>query len=466
MINQYDIVIIGSGPAGEKAAMEATRLGASVAVIEKEFQPGGASVISGTIPSKSIRETVQYVDLLTHDEISGLKAHLDNPISIKELMYRKNKVVEQRVEDIYSRYAKSGIDYINGVAEFIGPHKISVILCKTEEKITLTAKKTIIAVGTKPYHPDDVIFDGKLILDSDTILKLDFVPDEIAIYGGGVIGCEYASIFSKLGTKVTLIDPRERLLDFIDQEVSEYLTEKMRESNVELKLNQQYKTIRLVNDQVHILFGSGEKMITPCLFYANGRQGLADLLNLEAVGLKANKRSQLDVNQNYQTQIPHIYGVGDVIGFPSLVSVSNEEGRLAARNAVLGQDVYRISGVIPYGIYTIPEIATIGPTEYQLKEKGVDYVAGKSQFDELARAMIIGRKEGFLKILFDRDSKRLLATHIIGHLASELVHIAQAVIHYRGTVDFFAESVINFPSLSSAYKNATIEALEKIGGNA
>ncbi len=458
----YDVAVLGSGPAGEKAALEAAYLGAKVVVIEKGIRPGGASVITGTIPSKSLRETVKYIESVSHNDLSGVNLKLDHKITIPELMHRKNSVVTVRVGDILDSYKERGIDYVFGKARFISANEISVDHAESGEVVTVKADKFIIAVGTNPYHPPDIQFDDRYVLDSDTILKLDRIPESLAIIGGGVIGCEYASIFSRLGTQVFLIDPRGTLLDFIDTDISDALARQMESDGIELCLACQYSAVEIKNEMVNIRLDTDKVIKASALLFANGRQGMADELNLEACGLEINRRNQLDVNDNYQTKIPHIYAIGDVIGFPSLVSVSNEEGRMAARSAVLGEKTRRVGSDIPYGIYTIPEISMIGPTEKQLIENQIPYGVGICKFEDLARGLIIGDRKGLLKLLFHKESHELLAVHMYGQSASELIHIGQAVIYFKGKIEYFRDRVFNFPTLSAAYKVAARHGLMQL----
>ena len=458
----YDVGVIGSGPAGEKAAVEAAKYGSKVVIFEKGIRPGGASVITGTIPSKSLRETVKYVESITRNDISGVDVGLNRRITIKELMHRKNRVITQRVDDILETYRKQGIDYIFGAAKFVSPNEIEVDSLIEGQMIRVKAKTFIIAVGTIPYHPPDVTFDGRYILDSDTVLDLDYMPETIAVYGGGVIGCEYANMFNKLGIQTYLIDPRGTLLNFLDHEISTKLAEKLQNDGIVLKLGEEYKEIKKIGENVRTVLKSGEVLETSSLFYANGRQGMAGNLNLETCGLEVNSRNQLDVNHNYQTAVPNIYAVGDVIGFPSLVSTGNEEGRLAARHACTGEEVKRVGSDIPWGIYTIPEISMVGFTEKELKEKNIPYEIGICYYRDLARGLIIGDREGLLKLTFNRDTLQLLGVHIFGQSAAELVHIGQAVIDFDGKIDYFTEAVFNFPTLSSAYKVAAIDGLARL----
>ncbi|MCP4750399.1 MAG: Si-specific NAD(P)(+) transhydrogenase, partial [Proteobacteria bacterium] len=418
-------------------------LGAKVLIVEKGIRPGGASVITGTIPSKSLRETVKYVELLSRSNLSGIDIQLERKITVQELMHRKNSVVTQRVEDIIENYRQKGVDYMFGRAEFVSPHELKVECSENDAVETIKAEKFIIAVGTNPFHPSDIEFDGKSVLDSDTILMLERIPESLAIIGGGVIGCEYASIFTRLGTCVYLIDPRGTLLDFIDREISLALTKVMESDGVVLRLGEQYQEVKVVDDRVRIRTDSGEAITTEALLFANGRQGTADRLNLSVCGLEINKRNQLEVNDNYQTSVPHIYAVGDVIGFPSLVSVSNEEGRRAARHAVAGVPGSRVGNDIPYGIYTLPEISMVGPTEDQLIKQEIPYQVGICRFQDLARGMIVGERKGMLKLLIHKETHEVLGVHIFGQTAAELIHIGQAVINLKGNVAYFLETVMN-----------------------
>lgn len=457
----YDIAVIGAGPGGEKAALEAAVSGAKVVVIEKGARPGGASVITGTIPSKALRETVKYVMSLTQQDTSGIAVRLNRPISVQELMYRKDMVMTERVDHIMENYKENGVDCLFGEACFQSPTEL-LVHCSDGSERLIRAEKTIIAVGTVPYHPPDIVFDGKRILDSDTILHLDDIPETMTVFGGGVIGCEYATIFSLLGVKIRLIDTRGTLLSFIDRELSELLVHIFQDCDIELLMGEMYDSIETVGDVVRTRLHSGKVIESDTLLYANGRQGTADRLHPERCGLEVNSRNQLDVNENYQTAQPNIYAIGDVIGFPSLVSVSNEEGRLAAKHAVKGINVHRVGGDIPYGIYTIPEIGMIGSTEQELIERKIPYTKGICRFSDLARGLIVGDRRGLLKLLFHSENHRLLGVHICGQSASELIHIGQAVMNLGGSVDYFVDNVFNFPTLSAAFKVAARDGIRRL----
>jgi len=462
-VKKYDIAVIGSGPAGEKAALESTAKGAKTIVIERGFKPGGASVITGTIPSKSLRETVQYVcSICQPATMTGMEVNWSGKLTVRELMHRKQLVVEERTGGILQRYRDENIDYLTGEGKFTSPHEI-IVTEESSKTTTLSADKIIIAVGTHPYHPPGVDFNNDTILDSDTILQLDHIPESLVIIGGGVIGCEYAFIFAKIGTKVTLIDPRGSLLSFVDCEISSTLADILREENATLELGEEFVDIKAREDgTVQTTLKSGKTIVSDALLYANGRQGFADKLNLEACGLEMNSRNQLEVNNNFQTAVPHIYAVGDIIGFPSLVSTSNEEGRRAAIHAVTGENVCRVGMDIPSAIYTIPEVAMIGPTEQELQSQNIPYQTGICFFKDLARGQIIGDCKGMLKLLFNPENYELIAVHIIGTSAAELIHIGQTVLSFKGKITYFIDTVFNFPTLSLAYKVAARDGLSKI----
>jgi len=461
LINKYDIAVIGAGPAGEKAAIEASGLGAKTVIIEKGSKPGGAGLITGTIPSKSLRETVKYVESLSQSSITGIDICRDQKMTVQELMHRKKRVIKHRTSDILATYKKNDIDFITGMAKFISSNQLSINPGTKTNEFIIQAKKIIIAVGAKPYHPDSLNFDAKYILDSDTILNLKDIPESMVVIGGGVIGSEYATIFAKMGTKVILIDSNRMLLNFIDHDISNALADEMQRDGVKLRLGSGYKKAEVLNNRVVTTLINGEIIETSALLCASGREGMTENLNLKVCGLETDPRNQLKVNSNYQTSVHDIYAVGDVIGFPSLVSVSNEEGRMAAQHAVSNREVSRIKTNIPYGIYTIPEISMIGMNQEQIKNENIPYIVGICQFKDLARSLIIGSEKGMLKLLFHKNTHKLLGVHIFGQSAAELIHIGQSVIAFNGGADYFLETVFNFPTLSAAYKVATHNALEK-----
>ena len=353
------------------------------------------------------------------------------------------------------------VDYYNAQATLETPEKIS-LLFTDKKKQQLTAKKIVIAVGTRPYHPEDVSFGGVRILDSDTILNLQEIPKSLIVYGGGVIGCEYATMFSRLSTEVFLVNPKPKLLDFLDQDLSAMMQELMKLSHIHLIFGQDYQVIEESEKKVKLVLRSAETLQADYLLYANGRRGNAENLGLENCSIPLNSRNQIPVNEHYQTLNPNIYAVGDIIGFPSLVSTGNEQGRCAAQHAILGTNKFLNSKNIPLAVYTIPEIAAVGLTEAELKSSHTPYEKGICYFRELARPSLVGEEDGFIKLLFCPKTKILFGVHILGYYASDLIHIGQAVIHYQGTLDYFLEEVINFPTFSSGYKVAALEGLSKI----
>ncbi|OGH04698.1 MAG: NAD(P)(+) transhydrogenase [Candidatus Lambdaproteobacteria bacterium RIFOXYD1_FULL_56_27] len=458
----YDVAVIGSGPAGEKAALEAARLGAKTLVIERLADPGGAGTLSGTIPSKSLRETVIFLERRTFDRYASVRSEPAPMLTVGELMDRKNRVIAARVAEILAGYRKAGVDFLQGRAHFLVPQLLGV-----ESKAGPTqvrAQKTIIAVGTSPYHPPGVDFSCPRILDSDRILELKELPQSLLVYGGGVIGCEYACIFARLGCLVTLVEPRGQVLNFLDSDLSLALVRAMSASGVQFRLGQDFESLKGQTDRVRLTLKTGEVLESQYLLYANGRQGNVQGLGLEQVGIEVNHRNQIEVNENYQTLIPHIYAVGDIIGMPSLVSISNEEGRMAARHSVTGQRGHKITGPYPCAVYTLPEVAMIGPTEEALKQSGKEYKVGIAHYQDLARGEILGVQEGLIKLLFEPSTGKLLAVHILGQQASELIHIGQAVMAFGGTVHYFVEEIFNFPSLSSGYKVAALNGLKALAG--
>ena len=456
--SNYDVVVIGSGPAGEKAALEAAQLGARTLVIERLADPGGAGTLSGTIPSKSLRETVLYLERQTFDRYAPNPPGAASPLSVTELMDRKNRVVAARVAEILAGYQEAGVHFLKGRAHFLDPHLLAVD--SSEGSTQVRAQKIIIAVGTSPYHPPQINFSSPRILDSDRILELKELPAQLLVYGGGVIGCEYACIFARLGCEVTLVEPRGQVLNFLDSDLSQALNRAMTAIGVRFRLGQEFESVQVQGDLVQLTLKNGEVLQSQALLYANGRQGNTQGLGLERAGIEVNHRNQIEVNENYQARLSHLYAVGDIIGMPSLVSISNEEGRMAARHAVTGQKGHKITGPYPCAVYTLPEVAMIGPTEEALKASGRAYRVGIAHYQDLARGEILGVREGLIKLLFEPESAKLLAVHILGQQASELIHIGQAVMAFGGTLHYFVEEIFNFPSLSAGYKVAALNGLK------
>jgi NAD(P) transhydrogenase len=457
----FDLVVIGSGPAGEKAAVEASKLHRSAAIVERNSVQGGVCLHTGTIPSKTLRETVLYIAGLRQRSVYGLIGTMRQNLSIRELMYRQGQVIRQELDVIQQGMARHRIEVIHGTGMIADPHTVVVSTGAGDNRV-LKADTIVVSTGTRSHRPEHVDFDGKFIYDAETILDLDLLPRTLTIVGGGVIGCEYASIFAHLGIRVTIVDARPSLLSFLDEEIADALTYLMRKYGVTLVLSDKPKDTYVENDQVITVTQSGRKIVSERLLYTAGRCGNTENLGLEALGIETDDRGLIKVNERYQTTVPNIYAVGDVIGFPSLASVSMDQGRLAAIHAFNKSDISCLNTLLPLGIYTIPEVSLIGETEQSLAAMGHDYGIGVARYFELARGQIINDHDGLLKLIFDPKSKRLLGVHIIGDRATELIHIGQAVMTHGGTLDYFIDTVFNFPTLTEAYKVAAMDGLARM----
>jgi NAD(P) transhydrogenase len=457
----YDLIVIGSGPAGEKAAIEASKLRKTTAIIERHSVQGGVCLHTGTIPSKTLRETVLYIAGLRQRSVYGLVGGTRSGLTIKELMYRKGQVIQQELDVIAQNMARHRIEVIHGTGMIADPHTVVVSTDDTSTRI-LKADSIIISTGTKSHRPPNVEFDGTHIYDAETILDLDILPRSVTIVGGGVIGCEYASIFSHIGVKVTIVDIRKKLLSFLDHEIAEALMYLMRKYGTNLVLGEAWESISREGDQVVTVTKSGRRIVSDRLLYAAGRSGNTENLGLEGLGIETDDRGIIKVNSQYQTAAPNVFAVGDVIGFPSLASVSMDQGRIAAINAFKRSDISCLNTLLPFGIYTIPEVSLVGETEESLSAVGQDYEVGMARYYELPRGQIINDHDGMLKIIFDRKSKRILGVHIIGDKATELIHIGQAVMTHGGTLDYFIDTVFNHPTLSEAYKIAALDGFARL----
>lgn len=458
---EYDLIVIGSGPAGEKAAIEASKMRKSSAIIERHSVQGGVCIHTGTIPSKTLRETVMYIAGLRQRSVYGLIGGVKPNISVKELMYRKGQVIQQELDVIQQNMARYRVEVIKGTGMISDPNTVVVSDGDNNNRV-LKGKNIIISTGTKPYHPPHVEFDHHYVYDGETILDLDMLPRSMTIIGGGVIGCEYASIFAHIGVKVTIVDRRERLMSFLDNEIADALLYLMRKYRINLILGDGDKEIYIENDQVVTITQSGRKVVSDRLLYAAGRVGNTENIGLESVGIETDDRGLIKVDALYKTKVPNIYAVGDVIGFPSLASVSMDQGRLAAIHAFKKDDTSCINNLLPFGIYTIPEVSMIGETEETLSKSGQEYEVGIARYFELARGQIINDHDGMLKLIFEPKSKRILGVHIVGERATELVHIGQAVMTHGGTLDYFVDTVFNYPTLTEAYKVAALDGFARI----
>ncbi|MBZ2176461.1 MAG: Si-specific NAD(P)(+) transhydrogenase [Acidobacteriota bacterium] len=462
----YDLVVIGSGPGGQRAAIQAAKLDKRVALIEKKAVVGGTCINTGTIPSKTLREAVLHLSGYREKGFYGASYTVKQHITMEDLLFRTTHVIGHEQDISRHQLQRNGVDLLPGTARFTGAHTLRVQSVDGHGHQDLSAEKIIIAVGTTATRCPGVDFDGQSIFTSDEILSLDQLPKTMAIVGAGVIGTEYTTIFSTLGVRVTLIDKRPILLDFVDDEIADSLAYQMRENRVTLRLGEDVTGIERAEDEhgkrVKIQLASGKQVIAEKLLYSVGRTGNTEHLGLEAAGLTADDRGRIKVNPQYQTAVPHIYAVGDVIGFPSLASTSMEQGRLAACHA-FGVAATSVPSLFPYGIYTIPEISMVGRSEEELTKANIPYEIGKAHYREIARGQILGDASGILKLIFHQQSRQLLGVHIMGEGASELVHIGQAVLSFGGTIDYFINTVFNYPTLAECYKVAAFDGINRLG---
>ncbi|EGQ8027394.1 Si-specific NAD(P)(+) transhydrogenase [Vibrio vulnificus] len=461
--NHYDVIVIGSGPGGEGAAMGLTKAGLKVAVVEKESSVGGGCTHWGTIPSKALRHAVSRIIEFNSNPLF-CKNNSSLHATFSTILGHAKSVIDKQTRLRQGFYDRNQCQLIFGTARFTDAHTISVTQNDGTEEV-YTADKFVIATGSRPYQPADVDFNHERIYDSDSILSLKHDPRHIIIYGAGVIGCEYASIFRGLGVKTDLINTRDRLLAFLDNEVSDALSYHFWNSGVVIRNDETYERIEGTEDGVIVHLQSGKKMKADCLLYANGRTGNTDKLNLPAVGLQGDSRGQLKVDGNYQTEVEHVYAVGDVIGYPSLASAAYDQGRFVAQAITKGKaDGYLIDD-IPTGIYTIPEISSVGKTEQELTAAKVPYEVGRSSFKHLARAQIAGKDIGSLKILFHRETKEILGIHCFGERAAEIIHIGQAIMEQKGeanTIEYFVNTTFNYPTMAEAYRVAALNGLNRL----
>ncbi|MCB1877865.1 MAG: Si-specific NAD(P)(+) transhydrogenase [Chromatiales bacterium] len=458
----YDVIVIGSGPGGEGAAMKARKEGKRVAMVERHSRVGGGCTHWGTIPSKALRHVVQRLKEFNRDANLGHRIQIDYP----DLLRSAESVIFSQVEMRTAAFERNNVDVFHGHAEFLDTHTVRVSLASHPD-IKLHADNFVLATGSRPYHPNDVDFSHKRIHDADSILKLTDTPRSITIYGAGVIGCEYASIFRGLGVKVNLIDTRDQLLSFLDDEIIHALSYHLRDQGVMIRHRESYTSVEGTESHVTMHLASGKKIKSEILLWANGRTGNSDSLGLENIGLVPNNRGQLEVNEDYQTDHPHIYAVGDVIGYPSLASAAYDQGRFAATHLVFGQCDHRLVEDIPTGIYTSPEISSVGKTEKELTEAKIPYEVGLARFKNLARAQITGNTVGLLKILFHADTLEILGIHCFGDQASEIIHIGQAIMAQRdeaNTLMYFVNTTFNYPTMAEAYRVAALNGLNRLDG--
>jgi len=456
-MKHVDMVVIGSGPAGQKAAIQAAKLGKEVTLIERNSIIGGACIHTGTIPSKALREAVlQLTRQHSNTAFEGRK----QDVTLDDLIYRSRQVIQTEMEVIREHMTRNQVEMVWGQAHLEDAHTVSVIRPHSQE--TLRAAHIVLATGTTPARPKNIPFDNERVLDSDSLLHLHALPKSMIIVGGGVIGTEYACMLATLGVRVILIEARHTLLEFADSEIIESLQYRMRQMGITLRLGERVDDISVMEDGlVQATLQSGKHMRAEALLYCIGRQGATFDMGLEDIGLKPDSRGRLTVNEHYQTELPHIYAVGDVIGFPALASTSMEQGRLASCHAY-GEPTLSMPDLFPVGIYAIPEISMVGKTEAQLTEEGVPYEAGVAQYREIARGQLLGDEVGMLKLLIHEQTRQILGVHAIGTGATELIHIGQAVIAFKGTVDYFINNVFNYPTLAECYKVAALNGSNKL----
>ncbi len=461
--NHYDAIVIGTGPGGEGAAMGLAKQGKSVAVIERAPQVGGGCTHWGTIPSKALRHSVSRIVEFRRSGYD-VEGDFSKQFSFKSILKHTERVISDQVKLRQGFYMRNECPVYTGHAQFVNTNVIEISK-EGGEKEYLSADQFVIATGSRPYRPADVDFNSPHIFDSDSILSLDKDPKSIIIYGAGVIGSEYASIFRGLGVRVDLINTRDRLLSFLDTEVSESLSYHFWNSGVVIRHSESYEKIEDTGNGVVVHLESGKKMRADCILFANGRTGNTHDLGLKNIGLNVNSRGQVDVNEHYQTAVENVYAVGDVIGYPSLASAAYDQGRIAAKAMISGNDEGSLIHDIPTGIYTIPEISSVGKTEQELTEQKVPYEVGRAQFKHLARAQIGGINVGFLKLLFHRDTKQLLGIHCFGERSSEIVHIGQAIMEQKddgNNIEYFVNTTFNYPTMAEAYRVAAMNGLNRL----
>lgn len=461
----YDLIVIGSGPAGEKAAVKAAYFGYKVALIEKAPLFGGAGVVTGTLPSKTLKETALYLSGKYDKGLYGADRDIEGEATVETFMYRKNYVIKTESEEVRKNLEQHEVDIYHGVASFEDAHTLRI---KGPQEEVIRGDYIIIATGSYPFHPSTIPFDKRGVHDSDTILDIKHFPQSIAVLGAGVIGCEYATIFSTMGSKVFLINRSDKILTFIDHAIVECLFESMRHDQIGLHFNKGVKSIvcpENEKEKLEITLESGELLHVDMFLYAAGRNGSTAELNLEKIGIKVTERQTIPVNEKYQTIVPNVYAVGDVIGFPALASTSMDQGRVAVAHIFKTKDIEELARVLPFGIYTVPEISTAGITEEEAKAQNLSYEIGIAQHRDMPRGKIMGAERGMLKLIFTREDSIIRGVHIIGHVATELIHEGVALIQGQKTLLDVIGKVYNYPTLHDLYKYAAYDGLSNLSGH-
>lgn len=461
-MEHYDLIVIGSGPGGEKGAVQAASFGKRVALIERSPSVGGAGVNTGTIPSKTLREAALSLSGLRRRGLYGLDDDRTRDLSVRSLLYREQEVVRSLRELVKNNIARHRIDLLRGEASFEDPHTIRIARGGEGEDVRLQGGVILIATGSVPYRAPDLPFEDPRLYDSDTILNLGRIPERLAVVGAGVIGCEYTTVFSALGTRVTLVDGRDRLLPFLDGEISEGLRLQMVLLGVDVRLRDAVARLKPEPEGVRLDLRSGASVFVNGVLFAAGRRGNTGGLGLERIGLRVGERGHIPVDREYRTAIPHVFAAGDVIGFPSLAAASMEQARTAMCCAFDLPCERKEASIVPLAVYTIPETSRVGETEESCREKGIDYEVGRARYGQNARGQIIGEVDGQLKLIFRARDRVLLGVHILGESASEIIHVGLMVMRVGGTIDVFVDAVFNYPSLTDAYKYAAYDGLEAL----
>jgi NAD(P) transhydrogenase len=453
----FDLVVLGAGPAGEKGAVQAAYFGKRVAIVEREREPGGAAVHTGTLPSKTLRESALYLSGYHARELYGVAVTLAPAATVPLLSSRRRAIEAAEARAFRRNFERHGVTLLEGEARFVGPHEIAVASSAGERRIS--GEFVLVATGSRPHRPPGIDFADSSIHDSDEILTIEALPRSLTVLGGGVIGCEYACMFAALGVEVTLVDARPEILPFLDLEIVGRLKSAMEKLGVHFVQGVAWKEVARRGESIVASLADGRTLESEQLLFAAGRTGRTERLGLETIGLAADARGSLEVDEQYRTALPHVFAAGDVIGFPALASVSMEQGRVAVCHAFGFPYKQAVAATMPYGIYTIPEVSAYGETEESCRQKGIDYVAGRALYADNPRGKITGDLEGITKLVVEVGTRRLLGVHVVGERASELVHIGQSVVHLGGTVDVFIDMVFNYPTLADSYKYAAYDCL-------
>jgi NAD(P) transhydrogenase len=456
----FDLLVIGSGPGGQKAAIAGAKLGRRVGIVERWPTVGGVCLHTGTIPSKTMREAVVFLTGLAQRELYGQSYRVKEDITVGDLLARTSHVVGREADIVRDQLVRNHVTVLHGSARFLDPKTVAVRRADGDD-LHVSAERIVIATGTRPARPPQVQFDGRTVIDSDGILTLERIPASMVVVGAGVIGIEYASMFAALGTKVAVVERRPKMLEFCDEEIVDALRYHLRDLGTTFRFGEHVVAVENHGDQAIAVLASGKRIPADVVLYSTGRQGSTEELNLPAAGLAADERGRIPVDDEYQTSVEHIYAVGDVIGFPALAATSMEQGRIAAHHA-LDEPVGPLSDLVPIGVYTIPELSYVGKTETELTEAAIPYEVGIARYRELARGQILGDSHGVLKLLVSSVDRRLLGVHLFGVGATEIVHIGQALMAARGTVDDLVKTVFNFPTLAEAYKIAALDAVNRL----